>query len=171
MTAFHLVGKHCQVTNKAHPDYDNFNVFSDWLFGVCKDNNIDPQIETARDRFGFTGLHYAACQGNAFVIKHIHQKNKLYSILDEIDMQKNTALLIAIQKGHIEVVRVLLQFGAKRNIDNSKGRDCIHLAAFHGHLQLLKELIENQGSEALDLKMFKKDYQNNNILHLAVNSK
>lgn len=186
MTAFHLVGKHCQVTNKAHPDYDNFNVFSDWLFGVCKDNNIDPQIETARDRFGFTGLHYAACQGNAFVIKHIHQKNKLYSILDEIDMQKNTALLIAIQKGHIEVVRVLLQFGAKRNIDNSKGRDCIHLAAFHGHLQLLKELIDDLGSEApnendskkrlskklaLDLKILKKDDQNNNILHLAVNSK
>ena len=185
MTVFHLVCKHCQVTNKEHPDYNSFNVFFDWVVGVCKDRKPNPQIETVKDKFGFTGLHHAALQGNVFVIKHIHQKNQLQSILDETDMQNNTALLLAIQKGHIDVVRVLLQFGANRNVENSKGRDCIHLAAFHGHLQLLKELCgirsealkENDKKKrlswkvGLDIMKLKEDDQNNNILHLAVNSK
>ena len=71
------------------------------------------------------------------------------------------ALFMAASNGNIEVVKLLLKFGADSNIQNSHGTTPLH-AAIWGHYQLVKELL-NAG--ALHTIV---DMNGDTPLHLAV---
>ena len=47
---------------------------------------------------------------------------------------------VAVEKGHLDIVKYLLENGAKMSSGNN---DAIRLASFHGYLDIIKYLIEN----------------------------
>ncbi len=70
-----------------------------------------------------------------------------------------TALQIAAENGHLEVVKRLLDDGAVVNMEDEQGLTSLHYAAKNGHLEVVKSLLDagaevnrkdNQGETALD---------------------
>ncbi|RPB22045.1 ankyrin, partial [Terfezia boudieri ATCC MYA-4762] len=53
-----------------------------------------------------------------------------------------TALHIAAKKGHLEVVKVLLDKGATINAMTHVNRTALHMAAENGHLEVVKVLLD-----------------------------
>ncbi|WAR23175.1 ANK3-like protein [Mya arenaria] len=84
-----------------------------------------------------TPLHYAARSGNDDVmlemVKHIGPK----SIQNAVNRQaKNgwSPLLVASEQGHLEVVKILLNYHARVDVfDEAHGKAALHLAAENGH--------------------------------------
>jgi hypothetical protein len=58
--------------------------------------------------------------------------------------KNNTALTMAAQHGHEDVIRTLLQHGVKVDHANSLGETSVMLAAWHGHEEVVKILIEHK---------------------------
>ena len=54
-----------------------------------------------------------------------------------------TALTIASGKGYLEVVRLLLNYGADANVKNKDGTSPLHRACEHGHLDIMKLLLDS----------------------------
>ena len=46
--------------------------------------------------------------------------------------------------GHVELVRLLLDAGAAKEVMDSEGLRPLHTAAKRGHLEVLRELLERQ---------------------------
>jgi ankyrin repeat protein len=71
-----------------------------------------------------------------------------------------TALMLAAQNGHLEVVKVLLQAGVDREKQDKDGYTALMQAAINGRLELVKFLVQTgvdrekrdkKGKTALDL--------------------
>ena len=59
-------------------------------------------------------------------------------------MQENTgasALYIASQNGHIEVVRELIAKGAHIDMQENTGESALYIASQNGHIEVVRELI------------------------------
>lgn len=62
---------------------------------------------------------------------------------DACDEEHNTALHLAAQRGHIEIVKVLLKHGTNCHRKNLTGATALHLAVEHGHEETVKILLAN----------------------------
>ncbi|WVO13631.1 hypothetical protein L204_101252 [Cryptococcus depauperatus] len=104
-------------------------------------NNADP---TATDMDGYTPLMHAVQQGHVKVVRiFVDEKIAIEPTAISSDL---IPLSLACQFGQIDVVRLLLQSGA-RIIPNSEGLYPQHLAAKAGHEAICKLLIESGGPE------------------------
>ena len=63
------------------------------------------------------------------------------SSLHEVDNFKNTALMVAAQRGRLQNLKFLLADPVRYNhkAKNKEGNAAFHLAAMRGHLPILKE--------------------------------
>ncbi|KAA0057324.1 hypothetical protein IC582_010083 [Cucumis melo] len=97
---------------------------------------------------GDSPLHLAARAGNVVRVKEILQnsndKNESNSLLSKQNLEGETPLYAAAENGHDFVVAEMLKyldletsFIAARN-----GYDAFHVAAKHGHLKVLQELLD-----------------------------
>ena len=77
--------------------------------------------------------------GNCF--KFI-QQSLLYKNIFNIE-QLNNNLLIASEKGHLDVVKFLISIGGDINHQDQYGRNSLISASYHGHLNILKYLIKD----------------------------
>jgi ankyrin repeat protein len=50
-------------------------------------------------------------------------------------------------QGHVEIVRLLCDHGADVEARTNSGWRPLHLAAMHGHISVVKELIEERNAE------------------------
>ena len=82
-------------------------------------------------------LHVAAAWGQGNVLQMLLATG---SNTDQVDTNGNTALLYAVQEGHVEIVKMLLLAGADPTVENKFGASAISLAAGHGHRAILDEL-------------------------------
>ncbi len=62
---------------------------------------------------------------------------------NSVDAEKQTPLHWASGKGHVEVVKLLLEKGADLIAANSSGWTPLHWASENGHVEVVKLLLEN----------------------------
>jgi ankyrin repeat protein len=116
------------------------------------DRNIHKAVEVLiagganinhQDKKGFTALHMGALNGSLesveVLLKHQAEKNV------RIKSSNITPLICAAYSGHTEIVKMLINAGAMRDISSKEGWYAIHFAAANGHSEICK-LIKKQGS-------------------------
>ncbi|BBN11481.1 hypothetical protein MPTK1_5g12250 [Marchantia polymorpha subsp. ruderalis] len=142
------------------------------------------------DKSKRSSLHAAASLGRSKVLFELLMVDNLH--LDGKDIKKDTALDIACQNGHSDAVRQILdsiklrierklpnneesrgsQMTGDKDIDKKKlrgacthegGRNCLHIAAFHGRAEVIQTLVGYRGLLDIDSR----DGQRNTALLLA----
>ncbi len=79
--------------------------------------------------------------------------NRLHPIFDATDLEGNTPLILAVQKGQIEVVKALLN-GKKINLNkiNKEGQTALGIAVKENHPKIV-ELLLNAGADESELTL------------------
>ena len=70
----------------------------------------------------------------------IYADRGLHELLDGRNNDGKTPLHLACQEGHLEVVRILMSYGADSNLLDNDGKTAWDLAAEHGHAPILEYL-------------------------------
>ena len=89
---------------------------------------------------GQTCLHVASLGGWLDVIKYLHIKHNCHV---KPDSDGWTPLHYAAVEGSVDISIYLIKIGCDLNHMNSEGLSCLHLAAQHNHLPLVKYLMES----------------------------
>ncbi|CAE7828991.1 unnamed protein product [Symbiodinium sp. CCMP2456] len=59
-----------------------------------------------------------------------------------IDADHTTSLMMAAAEGHAEILRLLLDAGAKKDLKDFRGRTALHMAVFEGHTETVRLLVD-----------------------------
>lgn len=104
---------------------------------IINKNNIN-----AIDVNGTTALMSAAKDGNILAVTYLLENGALIAMYDFFD---KSALLLASEEGHKEVIKILLAAGADVNTiqNNELGATALMRASREGKIELVKYLIEN----------------------------
>uniref|UniRef100_A0A8C9EXN2 Uncharacterized protein n=1 Tax=Pavo cristatus TaxID=9049 RepID=A0A8C9EXN2_PAVCR len=101
-----------------------------------------------KDMDGCTPMHYAAIKGNTEVVKILLTSRKNKNI-DDRNIWRKTALHIAAEYGHSDLINLLLSDGAAINALDSNKDTPLHCACKVGHLNAVNSLINwSQGEKA-----------------------
>ncbi|XP_054424763.1 ankyrin repeat domain-containing protein 66 [Pteronotus mesoamericanus] len=87
-----------------------------------------------------TKLHQAVAAGNYNSVKKILKKGLCDPNYKDVDWNDRTPLHWAAIKGHMEVMQLLIQYGARPCLVTDVGWTPAHFAAESGHLNVLKTL-------------------------------
>ncbi|XP_009931289.2 CARD- and ANK-domain containing inflammasome adapter protein [Opisthocomus hoazin] len=102
----------------------------------------------AKDMDGCTPVHYAAIKGNTEVIKTLLTSGKNKNI-DDRNIWRKTALHIAAEYGHSDLINLLLSHGAAINALDSSKDTPLHCACKAGHFSAANSLVNwSQGEKA-----------------------
>jgi ankyrin repeat protein len=94
-----------------------------------------------KDVYGNLPLHYAAQIGNLEIVEiFINKKEK--DIINARNKKKRTALYLASEKGHREIVDFLIRQQADIRCISKNGNSALHYAAKAGQMKVLKLLLE-----------------------------
>jgi hypothetical protein len=126
------------------------------------DSGTSLQLTTPANQ---TALHYVALaeKPNIELAEWLLRQGILINVMDS---QGNTALSLAVERGHLDLVIVLIQAGALLDFSHAQGWSLLHLAAYHGHMRLVKYLVEEAKISPLTF-----DKQGNTALMLAFENK
>jgi len=80
----------------------------------------------SRDEYGSTALSWASFRGNKDLVKLLVAQPGIK--LDQTNIDGHTALMTAAERGHTEIVDMLLKAGASATITNEAGETAITLA-------------------------------------------
>nr|XP_041573916.1 CARD- and ANK-domain containing inflammasome adapter protein-like [Taeniopygia guttata] len=94
----------------------------------------------AKDMDGCTPLHYATMKGNADILKILLASGKNKNINDR-NVWRKTALHLAAEYGHGELINLLLSHGAAINASDSSRDTALHCACRAGHLGAVSALL------------------------------
>ena len=95
------------------------------IASILISGGTDTSIETAG---GVTALHFTSKCNRSFVAKQIlSQKAETLTEIDFQDSLGRTPLMIASSCGHLEMVNLLLEAGARVNISNFSDYPSLHL--------------------------------------------
>ena len=98
----------------------------------------------ARNYFGDTALHFAACNDNPKIVEILLQRG---AYINARNRDKNTPLHIAVQKENPLVVAALLRNGARTELKNIDRDTALHIAARKGNTKVV-ELLLKSGANA-----------------------
>jgi ankyrin repeat protein len=119
-----------------------------------------------RDNDGEAALHYASRRGQIDNIRLILSHN---ADIDALDNGGSTPLQLAIPEkymaipeANLEAVQLLLEQGAKINLQNHMGETALHRASQHGYLNIIQLMLNHDANvDALD-------NEGSTPLHLAI---
>eukprot|EP00092_Neocalanus_flemingeri_P021929 GFUD01023786.1.p1 GENE.GFUD01023786.1~~GFUD01023786.1.p1 ORF type:complete len:253 (+),score=68.48 GFUD01023786.1:228-986(+) len=99
--------------------------------------------------YGETGLHTACYNNNVSVIKLFCSDARCTpAILNMQDTWGNTALMLAVEQGHLETVRELVTVqGIDIGTKNSEGRTALMIAVELGQLDAVQEMARVKGTD------------------------
>ena len=88
---------------------------------------------------GFTALHYAVLRGHAGAARVLIEEGR--APLDVEDEEGNAPLNVAADRGHLEVLRLLVTRGAAVDKPNRDGKTALVMAAEMGHVAVVRVLV------------------------------
>lgn len=77
------------------------------------------------------------------------------AVLNNQDIHGSTGLICAAQRGDLDAVNILIQYGAKLNVKDLRGNTALMTAVSNGHLSIVEALIKNNAN--FDIFNIKKD--------------
>lgn len=84
-----------------------------------------------------------ACRYQHFdAVKHLLQTNKITVLEEKEGGYDSTPLLIACYEGDLNIVNLLVNYGANVHARNDTGSTCLYLACYSGHFDIAKRMIE-----------------------------
>ncbi|KAI5365967.1 putative ankyrin repeat-containing domain superfamily [Septoria linicola] len=113
------------------------------LEGIRKMNDLAGAPSSTVGPDSWSALHYTATKDNAEVMQEVlHYVPD--SLIDLMNNEGETALSIALQRGHNELALMLLNHpsSADPGLIDVDGRSAMSLACDHGHLGLIKLLLQ-----------------------------
>ncbi|XP_055599771.1 serine/threonine-protein phosphatase 6 regulatory ankyrin repeat subunit A isoform X3 [Uranotaenia lowii] len=137
-TALHYV---CQVTK----DELKTGTGDREIIKMLLENGGDVSLATKSTQE--TCFHAVAIAGNNDVLSEMINHLSTTEIQKAMNRQSSigwTPLLIACNRGHMELVNTLLANHARVDVFDNEGRSALHLAAEHGYLQVCDALITNK---------------------------
>lgn len=94
-----------------------------------------------------TGLMKCAMAGDLASVKHALDSSTVHGQLDSIDVQGRTALMLAAEKGHMQIVQALLAAGPELDAVDADGLDAAALAETRaGHAELARLIRAEQAN-------------------------
>ncbi|KAJ8759861.1 hypothetical protein K2173_009962 [Erythroxylum novogranatense] len=124
-------------------------------------------VKQVTGRHNDTELHLAAQRGDLAAVKQILDDidSQMVGTLSGVDLDKEvaeirasvvnevneleeTVLFTAADRGHLEVVKELLKYSSKECLSrkNKSGFDPLHIAALHGHCEIVQVLLDHDPS-------------------------
>ncbi|XP_039593324.1 transient receptor potential cation channel, subfamily N, member 1 isoform X2 [Polypterus senegalus] len=107
----------------------------------------DVDITAATKLTWETPLHYSARVGNADVLLEMLKNFRSHQLQQVINKQaKNgwSPLLMAAERGHTEIVKILLQNHARVDVFDEHGKAALHLAAENGNKEIADILLQHK---------------------------
>ncbi|OLY83416.1 Ankyrin repeat domain-containing protein 17, partial [Smittium mucronatum] len=133
------------------------------LFDPSSDNVPPFSVLTQEDGDGITPLMFSCNYGSQNVTKWMCRRKCVN--LNAQDARGDTAMHYAAANGNARCIEILLVYGADSSIPNSDGIKTFQMAAFNGHLNVVKLMIsfgerginhkDNTGKTALMLASYK----------------
>jgi ankyrin repeat protein len=111
----------------------------------------------AVDRDGLTPVHLAARKGSYDVLdfmisKAIEHGLKPQNAFRYLSEKESTPLHFAVESNSLEIVRILLKYGASPIAMSGKQSTPVHLACSQNKLNMVEEMVEQCGNEILNCK-------------------
>ena len=111
----------------------------------------------AVDRDGLTPIHLAARKGsydvlNFIISKAIEHGLKPQNVFRYLSEKESTPLHFAVESNSLEIVRILLEYGASPIAISGKQSTPVHLACSQNKLNMVEEMVEQCGNEILNCK-------------------
>jgi ankyrin repeat protein len=94
----------------------------------------------------FTALHHASWQGSTHVVAALHEADA--ATIDAQNKFGDTALIQASWRGNEAAVRLLLERGARQELQNKQGMTALHHAARKGYAGVVELLCAAPGAAA-----------------------
>ena len=107
------------------------------LFKYFVNNETDIDLRT---NHGSSCLHIAALHGHFKLCQTLIDKHNFDT--HQFDNEGWTALHYSVKNGSYELVKYFNGFGADIDLKTNNGRNCLHIAALYGHLDLCKIFLE-----------------------------
>ncbi|KAM3955948.1 LOW QUALITY PROTEIN: transient receptor potential cation channel subfamily A member 1 [Aphomia sociella] len=121
-----------------------------WVPGVCVALEAGADV-TLKANDGETPIHSAAALGNLDVLIEILSVAKQKDSIDYQNDEGETALFKAINHGHVECLKAILNEGASMKITLQGDANVLHVAAENGHVEILKVLLEYDEAITVEL--------------------
>ncbi|KAG5874049.1 hypothetical protein JTB14_034625 [Gonioctena quinquepunctata] len=152
----------CDVSGNTAMHYavshGNFDVVSILLDSkVC---DINKQNKAGYTCIMLVSLAEARSQTHANVVRRLFQ---LSDVNIRAKQHRQTALMLAVSHGRLDMVKLLLEAGADINIQDEDGSTALMCAAEHGHIEIVKHflwqpdcdstIVDVDGSTALKIAM------------------
>ncbi|XP_052825426.1 serine/threonine-protein phosphatase 6 regulatory ankyrin repeat subunit B [Octopus bimaculoides] len=126
------------IPDKIRSEFDDTDVIKTLLeFG----GDISCTTKLTRE----TPFHYAARSGNSNVLLEITKSKSpsdIRAIVNKQSINGWSPLLVASEKGQLEIVKILLQNNARIDVFDEHGKAALHLAAENGHEEVADLLLE-----------------------------
>uniref|UniRef100_A0A5B6Z3L2 Uncharacterized protein n=1 Tax=Davidia involucrata TaxID=16924 RepID=A0A5B6Z3L2_DAVIN len=128
-----------------------------------------PPLTKEADKNGWTPLHYAALSGNVLSVRQLLDLDKSVAyLIAEEDERKCTALHIATNQGHVDVMKELLTHCPDCwEMINGTGQNILHIAVESEEKKAIKFILGNSWHIGL---INQKDASGNTPLHLFATS-
>ncbi|XP_061425467.1 LOW QUALITY PROTEIN: transient receptor potential cation channel subfamily A member 1 [Lethenteron reissneri] len=123
-----------------------------------------------KSQLGFFPLHIAAMAGSTksfqFMLRKAEEKGYTKeTILNYADKSRNSTLHIAVHAGHLGIIRICLQSGARIDAKQNDESTPVHLACAQGAMDMVQLMFSMQDPQRESLKL--RDAEEQTPLHKA----
>nr|XP_023013531.1 serine/threonine-protein phosphatase 6 regulatory ankyrin repeat subunit A-like isoform X1 [Leptinotarsa decemlineata] len=108
-----------------------------------------------------TPVHYSAKNGHSQCLTMLLHNSEDQNVVNMLDRQHRTALMLSVSGNHIDCVQTLLKCGADPNIVDTDEHSCLFRAVVNGHDGVVQLLLSNNA------KVQTTDVNGKTVLHLA----